>query len=134
MVLQMKGSIQHVSKNAFCARMLILGLEEKYQQYLRACCQAEPSQRSIVNFATTSSLSPGHSASVITSYTASSARVKQITESLIKNLIIGCGLPVALVDYAEFRQFMRDMDPRYDPPCRQTVTYSHLRKMLDKMK
>lgn len=48
-----------------------------------------------------------------------------VTESLIHNLIIVCGLPVSVVTHhPNVRQFLHDMDPKYTPPCRQTVTNS----------
>jgi hypothetical protein len=38
---------------------------------------------------------------------------KAINASLIKNLIIGCCLPISLVENKHFREFMNVVDPRY---------------------
>jgi hypothetical protein len=42
------------------------------------------------------------------------------------DVIVGCGLPVSIVDNPRFCAFLSKMDPKYSPPCRQTVTYSIL--------
>ncbi len=38
---------------------------------------------------------------------------KAIDASLIKNLIIGCCLPISLVENEHFREFMKVVDPWY---------------------
>ena len=47
---------------------------------------------------------------------------KSLTYSLVSNLIVGCGLPVSIVDSPYFRAFVRDLDPKYAVPCRQAVS------------
>jgi len=49
-----------------------------------------------------------------------------ITSVLLSNLIVGCGLPLSIVDHPQFRSFLSLLDPKYTPPCRQTVSYSLL--------
>ena len=62
-------------------------------------------------------------------YGALHPRQKQICKSLVENLI-KCGLPVSLVDCDGFRKFMSDVDPRFQVPCRQTVSASYLPQLL----
>ena len=46
-------------------------------------------------------------------YTLQHPRQKAINASLIKNLIIGCCLPISLVENQHFREFMKVVDSRY---------------------
>lgn len=64
-------------------------------------------------------------------YEPSSLRQKSLTASLVRHLIVDCGLPISLVDHPSFRAFLRDFDAKYVPPCRQTVTDSILPYMLN---
>jgi hypothetical protein len=110
--------------------------EQKYQQYLREQHQADSSQLSIVEFATQQSGSADanddySSQASLSSYSASSIRSKQITQSLMSNLIVGCGLPLSLVDNQTFRRFLKDIDARYTPPCRQTLSYTLIPRAVD---
>jgi len=63
-------------------------------------------------------------------YGPTNVRQKSITYSLISNLIVSCGLPVSIVDHPAFRAFLADIDPKYVPPVRQTVTNSLLPQLL----
>jgi hypothetical protein len=80
--------------------------------------------------------SPGQSlmSSFVTSsdnkYGHSNPRQKSLTNSLVSNLIVKCGLPISLVDNPDFCSFLHDIDPRYQTPCRQTVTYTLLPQLL----
>ena len=67
-------------------------------------------------------------------YKGTSSRQKLITDSLVQNLIIGCSLPISIVDNEHFRKFLSDIDPKYVPPCRQTVTYSLVPKLVERNK
>ena len=67
-------------------------------------------------------------------YGSQNPRQKFLSESLIKNVIVNCALPVSLVDNPHFRQFLEDIDPKYTPPCRQTVTASFLPQHLTEKK
>ena len=53
-------------------------------------------------------------------------RQKSLTNSLVIDVIVGCGLPIAIVDNPSFQKFLFEMDPKYQPPCRQTITHSIL--------
>lgn len=46
----------------------------------------------------------------------------KLTSSLVNNLLIGCGLPVSLVEKEAFRRFFLDVDPKYRLPSRCHVT------------
>ena len=63
-------------------------------------------------------------------YNNNSSRQKLITQSIVHNLIIGCGMPVSIVDNEYFRTFLADIDPKYVPPCRQSVTTSLIPKLV----
>lgn len=53
-----------------------------------------------------------------------------ITNSIVEDLIVGCSLPMSLVENENFRRFLSIMDKRYKPICRATVT----KILLDKTK
>lgn len=52
-----------------------------------------------------------------------------LTNSLVNNVIINCGVPISIVDNQYFRKFIADLDPKFSVPCRQTVSYSILPRM-----
>jgi len=60
-------------------------------------------------------------------YSSLNPRQKLLTNSLVSNVIVKCGLPVSVVDNPDFRQFLADVDAKFSVPCRQTVSYSILR-------
>lgn len=64
------------------------------------------------------------------SYSIANPRQRAITSSLVEKLIIDCCLPISIVENASFRSFLSTLDSKYSPPCRQTITYSLLPKML----
>jgi hypothetical protein len=64
------------------------------------------------------------------SYNHVHPRQRSLTSSLVEKLIIDCCLPISIVDNVHFCSFLSDLDPKYTPPCRQTVTYSILPDML----
>ena len=55
---------------------------------------------------------------------------RSLTKSLIVIVIVKCNLPVSLVDNANFRAFLEELDPKFAPPCRQTVTYTVMPQLL----
>jgi hypothetical protein len=63
-------------------------------------------------------------------YGSQNPRQKLLGELLVKNLIVGCSLPVSLVDNPHFRKFSADFDPKFTPPCRQTVTTSFIPQLV----
>jgi len=46
----------------------------------------------------------------------------KMTKSLVDNLIIGCGLPVSIVEHPNFIKFMADTDSKFRLPSRPHVT------------
>lgn len=64
------------------------------------------------------------------SYGQANPRQRSITSSLVSKLIIDCCLPISIADNVSFCSFLSDLDPKYTPPCRQTITYSILPQML----
>ena len=112
----------------------------KYKEYLRSTqpSQPEPTQSSIVNFTagagSQSSDSTATRSFSTSTYSRTSTRAKHLTQSLLDNVIIGCGLPVSLVDHPKFCKFLSDMDARYDRPCRQTVTQTLVPKSVQTQK
>ena len=65
-------------------------------------------------------------------YGSQNPRQKLLSESLINNLIVNCSLPVSLVDNPNLCKFLADMDPKFTPPCRQTVTTSIIPQLVQK--
>lgn len=63
-------------------------------------------------------------------YTSNHPRQRVLTQSIVENLIVGCDLPVSLVENEKFRKFMADVDCHYVTPCRKTVTDSCLPTLL----
>lgn len=53
-------------------------------------------------------------------------RQQQISNSIVLNLVVGMGLPLSIVDNISFRNFMIDVDSRYQPISRRDVTRSFL--------
>jgi hypothetical protein len=63
-------------------------------------------------------------------YGSQNPRQKLLGESLVKNLIVGCSLPVSLVDNPQFRTFLADFYPKFTPSCRQTVTITFIPQLV----
>lgn len=63
-------------------------------------------------------------------YVSAHPRQKSLTNSLVSNLIVNCGLPVSIVDSPHFRAFVGELDPKFAVPCRQTVSNSILPDLL----
>jgi len=55
-------------------------------------------------------------------YSRNHSKQIAITQSLLHDVIIGCGIPVSIVDNPRFVKFMQVVDPKYKLPCRQTIT------------
>jgi len=81
----------------------------------------------------------GHGQATLTSFVVSNAgtryeptslRQRTLTMSVVNKLIIQCALPISLVDHPCFRSCLADFDPKYLPPCRQTVANTILPQML----
>ena len=51
----------------------------------------------------------------------SNSRQEKIT-ALIADMLVGCMLPLSLVEADEFRALLAYLEPEYKPPCRQSMT------------
>lgn len=105
-----------------CCRHLKRIHEQQYASYQKTVETATSAGQSTLNSFITSSES--------FHYGSGSVRQRSLTNSLVSNLIVKCALPISLVDNPAFRAFLADMDPKFTPPVRQTVTYSILPQML----
>lgn len=106
----------------FFERHLKTRHDETYKEYLRQVDSgASTSQPSMLAF-----MNPSQQAV----YSHNNNHQRTLTTSLVKNLIIDCGLPISIVDHTSFRSFVSDLDPKFVPPCRQTITYSILPQLL----
>jgi len=83
----------------------------------------DPSQISAANFFSKSS--------VTSTYPVSHHKQKTLTASLVQNVIVKCALPIALLDNVHFRTFLHDMDPSFNPPCRQSVANNIIPQLLE---
>ena len=63
-------------------------------------------------------------------YARGHPRQTMLADSIVQNMIIGCNLPVSLVDHPKFRKVFFDFDSKFSMPCRQTVTSSMIPKYL----
>ena len=68
------------------------------------------------------------------SYGASHPLQKKFTHSLVNNLIVGCGLPMSVVEKPAFKAFISDVSPKLCPPSRQFVTYKALPELAEMKK
>ncbi len=57
-----------------------------------------------------------------------------LTKSIVEDLIVGCDLPISIVENDHFRCFMATVDPQYGVPCRRTVVNYHLPALLQAKK
>ena len=66
-------------------------------------------------------------------YLSTDFRQVKLTESIVKDLIIECGLPISLVDQDGFKSFMAAVDPMYSLLSRRQITRDKLPKLHDRM-
>ncbi|CAF1583799.1 unnamed protein product [Rotaria magnacalcarata] len=66
-------------------------------------------------------------------YLSTDLRQVKLTESIVKDLIIECGLPISLVDQDGFNSFMATVDPMYSLLTRRQITRDKLPKLHDRM-
>uniref|UniRef100_A0A3Q3AAB9 HAT C-terminal dimerisation domain-containing protein n=1 Tax=Kryptolebias marmoratus TaxID=37003 RepID=A0A3Q3AAB9_KRYMA len=55
-------------------------------------------------------------------YSMNHPQQKAITNALLRDLIIGCNLPLSVVENKSFRHFLTVVDSKYSPICRRTMT------------
>ena len=57
-----------------------------------------------------------------------------INNSIVKNLVVGCGLPHFIVENPKFRQFMQDVDALWDPISGRWIANTKLPELEQKLK
>lgn len=67
-------------------------------------------------------------------YNASSSRQQAINQAIIHDLIIGCCLPISIVENEHFRHFLHTMDERYTPISRTTITSKQIPQLEMRVK
>ena len=65
-------------------------------------------------------------------YGARHPRQTAITDALINDLVIGCSLPLSIVENEKFRHFLAVIDSRYTPLARATIA-QNLRTKLQQL-
>ncbi|CAF3223367.1 unnamed protein product [Rotaria sp. Silwood2] len=65
-------------------------------------------------------------------YSMNNQKQKQITNSIIQNLIINMGLPLSIVDHISFKNFLNDVDAKYKPINRRDLTRVFLPELQKK--
>ena len=66
-------------------------------------------------------------------YSSTDPRQVRLTESIIKDLIIECDVPLSLVEQNGFKSFMQIVDPMYSLLSRRQIARDKLPKLYDKM-
>ena len=64
-------------------------------------------------------------------YSSTDPRQVRLTESIIKDLIIECGVPLSLVEQNGFKNFMQIVDPMYSLLSRRQIARDKLPKLYD---
>lgn len=67
-------------------------------------------------------------------YNVSSSRQQAINDSIIHDLVIGCCLPLSLVENEHFLHFLHVMDERYIPISRSTITTKSIPQLVMRVK
>lgn len=67
-------------------------------------------------------------------YSLHSPRQQAINEAIIQDLIIGCCLPLSIVDNKHFRHFLEIMDCKYTPISRRTISEKRIPVLVSKVK
>lgn len=67
-------------------------------------------------------------------YNESSSRQQAISQSIIHDLIIGCCLPLSIVENENFRHFLHVMDNKYTPISRATITTRNIPQLVATLK
>jgi len=93
---------------------------ERYQHDVHAPARG-PLQSSLDSFVSSNQGS--------TLYGSANPQQKLLMSSLVMDVIVNCGMPISVVDNTYFRSFLKKMDPKFTPPCRQTVTNSLLPRL-----
>lgn len=55
-------------------------------------------------------------------YSANHPKQKAITNAIVKDLVVGCNMPLSITENQHFRHFLTVADSKYVPICRKTMT------------
>uniref|UniRef100_A0A3Q3AYL0 HAT C-terminal dimerisation domain-containing protein n=1 Tax=Kryptolebias marmoratus TaxID=37003 RepID=A0A3Q3AYL0_KRYMA len=67
-------------------------------------------------------------------YSPQSPRQQAISEAIVQDLIIGCCLPLSLVENGHFKHFLEVLDSKYTPISRKTVSERQIPELVRKVK
>uniref|UniRef100_A0A8C2FGK0 Uncharacterized protein n=1 Tax=Cyprinus carpio TaxID=7962 RepID=A0A8C2FGK0_CYPCA len=67
-------------------------------------------------------------------YSASSSRQLAINQAIIHDLIIGCCLPLSIVENQHFRHFLHTIDERYTPITRSNIAFKQIPQLVTRIK
>ncbi|CAK6975963.1 E3 SUMO-protein ligase ZBED1-like [Scomber scombrus] len=67
-------------------------------------------------------------------YALNSSRQQAITQAILQDLVIGCSLPLSLVENPNFRHFLSVMDCKYTPVSRTSLTEKRIPYLVSKVK
>lgn len=67
-------------------------------------------------------------------YSLHSPRQQAISEAIVKDLIIGCCLPLSLVENEHFKDFLETVDNKYTPISRRTITEKYIPVLVKQVK
>ena len=104
--------------------LIIVIINCRHHDYMTATASVSSDQRNLSDFYITKD--PG-------AYDKCHPRQIAITDSLIMDLIVGCSLPLSIVENSYFRNFLTVLDKRYTPPCRSTIA-TYLENKVDLIK
>ncbi|TRY97996.1 hypothetical protein DNTS_005326 [Danionella cerebrum] len=99
------------------------------KEYKRLQQPADATQPSITGF-----IRPGQAQQAVQLYDANSPRQQEIHNAIIKDLLIGCTLPLSIVENEHFRHFLKVMDNKYTPIARKTITEKHIPLLVEHVK
>ncbi|CAI5669729.1 unnamed protein product [Oreochromis niloticus] len=67
-------------------------------------------------------------------FSPNSPRQKAITQSILQDLIVGCSLPLSIIENPHFRYFLNVLDSKYPPVSRTTLTEKLIPHLVTKVK
>ncbi|XP_039863020.1 E3 SUMO-protein ligase ZBED1-like [Simochromis diagramma] len=67
-------------------------------------------------------------------FSPNSPRQQAITQSILQDLIVGCSLPLSIVENPHFRHFLNVLDSKYTPVSRTTLTEKLIPHLVTKLK
>ncbi|XP_050958759.1 zinc finger BED domain-containing protein 4-like [Labeo rohita] len=67
-------------------------------------------------------------------YSPNSARQQAITQSILQDLVVGCCLPLSIIENPHFRRFLNVLDSKYTPMSRTSLTEKLIPHLVTKVK